>query len=185
MQRAHPVRTPWDDPLHVAIIAPVLEVKNHPDYAAAKAGDADAAVRLVAATLDQNVVDLVRSWSPVAAPVLLPVHALEETGVNAIPLALAEELGRRLGWPVSTSVIQVNVVGHTGATGYARLARQALFDGDVLPDADHVLVDDFIAQGGTLANLRGHVLEAGGHASEPPSSPASYTRRSWRCRATR
>ena len=95
-------------------------------------------------------------------PLLLPVHALEDTGVNEIPVALAEELRRGLGWTVLTSIVQVNVVGHTGASGHARLARQALFDGDLQPDKDYVLVDDFVGQCGTLANLRGHVLAGGG-----------------------
>jgi hypothetical protein len=162
MQRVLPVRVPWDDLADVVIAAEVPAVKEHPDYAAAKSGDADAAVRLVDATLGPDAVDRVRAWSTKVAPCLLPVHALEETGVNAIPLALAKELGRRLGWPVSTAVVQVNVVGHTGANGFARLARQAVFDGKVEPGVDHVLVDDFIGQGGTLANLRGHVVSRGG-----------------------
>ncbi len=162
MLRVHPLRAPWDHLPDVVIVAPIPDVKGHPDYAAAKAGDAAAAVRLVSDTLDSSAVDRVRSWAIGGPPVLLPVHALEETGVNAIPLALAEDLGRRLGWPVSTSVVQVNVVGHTGASGYARLARQALFDGDVQSGVEHVLVDDFIGQGGTLANLRGHVTARGG-----------------------
>lgn len=162
MQPLHPARAAWDDVPDVVIVAPIPDVKRHPDYDAAKAGDADAAVRLVSDTLDPRAVERVRSSATGDPPVLLPVHALEEMGVNAIPLALAEELGRRLGWPVSTAVVQVNVVGHTGASGYARLARQALFDGDVHARVDHVLVDDFVGQGGTLANLRGHVLGGGG-----------------------
>ncbi len=162
MKRVHPVRAPWDDVPDVVIVAPIPEVKGHPDYDASKAGDADAAVRLVSDTLAPRAVDTVRAWATSDPPILLPVHALEDTGVNAIPLALAEEIGRLLGWLVSTSVVQMNVVGHTGASGYARLARQALFDGDVQSGVDHVLVDDFIGQGGTLANLRGHVLAGGG-----------------------
>ncbi|MEQ1564030.1 MAG: phosphoribosyltransferase [Myxococcota bacterium] len=162
MQHVKPTRAPWGSLPDVVIEAAIPPVKGHPDYAAAKAGDADAAVRLVAATFDQTTVAVLGSWAGQRPVILLPVHALEETGVNAIPLAFAEELGRRLGWPVSTGVVQTNVVGHTGASGYARLARQALFEGEVEPGADHVLVDDFIGQGGTLANLRGHVLAARG-----------------------
>lgn len=37
------------------------------------------------------------------------------------------------------------------------VARQATFSGDVEPGRCYVLVDDFIGQGGTLANLRGHI----------------------------
>ncbi len=93
--------------------------------------------------------------------VLVPVHAFESTGVNAIPLVLAEELGRRLQLAVAKSIVQINLVGHTGASGFARLARQAVFDGEVEERRNHVLVDDFVGQGGTLANLRGHVLRQG------------------------
>jgi hypothetical protein len=53
-------------------------------------------------------------------------------------------------------------VDHTGEVGFAHLARQALFDGTVEPGRAYVLVDDFIRQGGTLANLRGHILRQGG-----------------------
>ena len=58
--------------------------------------------------------------------------------------------------------MQANIVGHTGADGYARLARQPAFEGQVHPDADYVIVDDFVGMGGTLANLRGHIESKGG-----------------------
>lgn len=92
-------------------------------------------------------------------PFLASAHALKKTGVNAIPEALAEALGARSGFPVDSSIVQINVVGHTGANGFTRLARQALFDGNVLAGEDYLLVDDFIGQGGTLtlANLKGHI----------------------------
>jgi hypothetical protein len=60
--------------------------------------------------------------------------------------------------------VQSNTVGHTGASGFQRLANQALFEGQVEPARDYLLVDDFIGQGGTLANLIGYVEAAGGHA---------------------
>lgn len=52
--------------------------------------------------------------------------------------------------------------GHTGASGFARLARQALFDGVIEPGSAYFLVDDFIGQGGTLANLKGFIESRGG-----------------------
>lgn len=161
VKRIHPPRAPWDELPDVVLHAPIPVVKQHPDYADAKAGDADAALRLVRDTISDEAVEKLRRHGIPSAPVLLPVHALESTGVNAIPLALAEEIGRRLGWTVVRSVVQTNLVGHTGASGFARLARQAAFGGAVTA-VDHVLVDDFIGQGGTLANLRGHVIGAGG-----------------------
>ena len=93
---------------------------------------------------------------------LVSAHAYEHDGFNSIPAALAKLLSERLGAPFSTAVVQTNVVGHTGADGYGRLARQAAFGGAVEKGRDHVMVDDFIGQGGTLANLRGWIEKQGG-----------------------
>ena len=95
-------------------------------------------------------------------PFLASAHAFERTGVNAIPEALADELSKRTGFPADNSIVQVNVVGHTGANGFMRLARQAIFDGEVIVCAEYLLVDDFIGQGGTLANLKGYIESSGG-----------------------
>jgi hypothetical protein len=95
--------------------------------------------------------------------ILVSAHAVEKDGVNAIPEAFADELGLRLGLATDDSIVQINVVGHTGANGFARLARQAIFDGTVVKGADYILVDDFIGQGGTLANMKGFIENAGGN----------------------
>jgi hypothetical protein len=95
-------------------------------------------------------------------PVLTPVHALETTGVNEIPVALAVAVGHELGLVVETSVIQDNTVGHTGADGWHRLANPALFSGHVSAGFEHVIFDDFIGQGGTVANLAGFIRSNGG-----------------------
>jgi hypothetical protein len=95
---------------------------------------------------------------------LLPVHALESEGVNEIPAALAEALSEWLGLPITDSVVQSNTVGHTGASGFQRLANQAFFTGEVERGQQYLLIDDFIGQGGTLANLIGYIESAGGHA---------------------
>ena len=92
------------------------------------------------------------------APILISAHAYENEGVNAIPEVFAEQLG----WGIEESVVQTNVVSHTGANGFARLARQPNFDGTIKPDSNYFIVDDFVGMGGTLANLRGYVHSAGG-----------------------
>jgi hypothetical protein len=66
-----------------------------------------------------------------------------------------------LGLPTANGVLQINLVTHTGADGYHRLARPALFDGEVNA-GEYLLVDDFIGQGGTLANLKGFLESRGG-----------------------
>ena len=159
-----PPRTPWQSGFpSVVIHAPESGVKNHLDYWAAKRGDADAALRLVQATMSVDAVDALRSLIESRRPTLVSAHALEREGVNAIPEALADELARLLDLPVDSSVVQTNVVSHTGADGFSRLARQAAFTGEIVAGTDYVMVDDFVGQGGTLANLRGIIEAAGGH----------------------
>jgi hypoxanthine-guanine phosphoribosyltransferase len=96
---------------------------------------------------------------------LLPIHALESKGVNEIPAAMAKLLSGWLGFPVETSIVQANTVGHTGASGFQRLANQACFVGEVERDEQYLIVDDFVGQGGTLANLIGYIESQGGHAA--------------------
>jgi hypothetical protein len=158
-----PPRTPWQSGFpSVVIHAPESGVKNHLDYWAAKRGDADAALRLVQATMSVDAVDALRSLIESRRPTLVSAHALEREGVNAIPEALADELARLLDLPVDSSVVQTNVVSHTGADGFSRLARQAAFTGEIFAGTDYVMVDDFVGQGGTLANLKGIIEAAGG-----------------------
>lgn len=137
-------------------------VKQHPAYKAAKSGDGKAALDLVNDTMDDAQNRRLQQMVGNATPTLVSAHAYEREGVNAIPEILADELGKALGWPVDTRVLQVNVVAHTGADGFSRLARQAEFAGAVVAGQDYVLVDDFVGMGGTLANLKGHIEHQGG-----------------------
>lgn len=153
-------RTAWGCFADVVIHSPESTVKSHPDYAPAKAGNVFAAQRLVEALLDSALLDPLCRMTR-RSTLLLPVVAMEEAGVNRIPAVMAAILGYRLGLPVSWSVVQMNTVGHTGASGWQRLARPALFEGDVQCAAEYLLVDDFVGQGGTLANLRGYLVAQG------------------------
>ena len=157
-----PPRAPWDDFPEVLIHASESRVKQHPAYRAAKSGDDLAALVLVGDTIDTDKVRELGKLLTGRTPVLVSAHAFEQAGVNAIPETLADELGRRLGWAVDANVVQSNIVSHTGADGFSRLARQAAFDGPVQSGAEYVLVDDFVGMGGTLANLRGYLLAGGG-----------------------
>ena len=93
---------------------------------------------------------------------LVSAHAYEREGINAIPEAFAVEISKALGWPHDTAVAQINVVEHTGADGFSRLARQAEFAGAIQAGCEYVLVDDFVGMGGTLANLKGYIESKGG-----------------------
>ena len=161
-----PPRVAWQGFPDVVLLDREPEVKQHPKHLAAKAGDAEAAAVLV----DDLVGDagiaaaraLIETVSESGAPVLVSAHAYERQGVNAIPAALAKLLSERLAIEFGATVVQSNMVSHTGADGYGRLARQAAFDGKVARGREYLMVDDFIGQGGTLANLRGHLQKQGG-----------------------
>ena len=160
-----PPRTAWRDFPDAVLLADETRTKRHPAYADAKAGDGKAAMHLVNALMDEAGVAAVGRLlhaAGTALPVLVSAHAYERDGVNAIPAALARFLSERFGIPFNSAVVQTNVVSHTGASGYGRLARQATFGGEVETGGQYMMVDDFIGQGGTLANLRGWVEQRGG-----------------------
>jgi hypothetical protein len=137
-------------------------VRGDKSYAAAKSGDALAAYDLVERLVGDALLESLRRLAGGRPPILLPVIAEEAEGRNAIPLALATRLAFSLQWPMDTRVVQANLAARTRKDGYYRLAVQPVFDGPVEAGRDFVLVDDFIGQGATLANLRGHVLARGG-----------------------
>jgi hypothetical protein len=161
-----PLRTPLksfpDVLIHAEINSGKSAVKKHPSYTAAKSGDDEAARDLVHETINDQQVETLRRLLGGRKPILVSVHAYESEGVNAIPEKFAEELADLLGLETDISIVQTNVVSHTGASGYGRLARQPEFDGEVISGAEYVLVDDFVGQGGTLANLRGYIESKGG-----------------------
>jgi hypoxanthine-guanine phosphoribosyltransferase len=158
-----PFRVPLFDFPDVVLHAEELDVKRHPQYQHAKAGDIAAAGVLVADLADQESVEQLRAMIGNRAAELVPIHALESAGVNEIPAALARLLSVQLDLPMNHSIVQTNSVGHTGASGFHRLANQALFEGSVVQEANYVVVDDFVGQGGTLANVIGLLRSCGGN----------------------
>ena len=149
----------------VVILAEEQKVKCDRDYPLAKSGGALAAGKLVNRLVDSRMTAKIKVLINDAAPILLPVHALEIAGVNEIPVALATFLAAELSLDIDGSIVQINTAGHTGASGYRRLANPALFNGNVTAGATYLIVDDFIGQGGTVANLRGHVHAHAGRVS--------------------
>lgn len=156
-------RFPWNHFPGVFIHASESFVKTHPAYSAAKAGNGFAAMELVADAISLKMLEQIWKRFDDQAPVLVSAHAEEASGVNAIPEAVAWAISTFLKWPRERRIIQANKVSHTGASGYERLQRQAVFGGSVVIGLNYLLVDDFIGQGGTLANLRGHILAQKGH----------------------
>jgi len=156
-----PTRYPWNDFPDVLIHASESSVKRHRAYAEAKAGSAEAATELVIELLSSSVLERMWRLFNEQTPVLISIHAEEALGVNAIPEAIARAISGFLKWPLERKVTQANKVSHTGSGGFLRLQRQAIFSGIVAPGLNYVMVDDFIGQGGTLANLRGHLIAHG------------------------
>ena len=157
-----PPRTPWGNFPDVLIHASESAVKQHPAYQRAKSGHGPSATALVNDTMsepqNQRLLDLLHGHTPT----LVSAHAYERQGVNAIPEAFAVEISKAVGWPHDTAVAQINVVEHTGADGFSRMARQAEFAGAIQAGCEYVLVDDFVGMGGTLANLKGYIESQGG-----------------------
>lgn len=135
-------------------------LKAHPDYRAAKAGDTEAAIRLVR-DLGRPLVPMVQAAFPPGALYAAP-HAIEASGDNAIPQVLAAALAEAAGGRLDEDIIQANRVFHTGADPMERLIARAQFDGAVEAGADYVLVDDVTTMGGTLADLPDHIQGGGG-----------------------
>lgn len=180
-----PPRVPWREFPDVVLHAVEADVRSFRCYVAAKSGDADAAIELVSVFSSDIAAASLMKLAGSETPILASAHAYERQGVNAIPEALARNLGDSLSWRVEDAIVQTNVVGHTGADGIHRLANQAAFDGPVTAGAVYVLVDDFIGQGGTLANLRGFVEASGGRViaataltGKPRSAKLALTRAS-------
>ena len=138
----------------------VITMKSHVDYTAAKAGDIRAAKRVVETLAKPDKLRNIVHQHPDA--VFLPVLAMEASGKNMLPLALARKLSKATGLGVETDIIQINKTFHTNSSGAHRLASIARFDGQAAQPTSYVLVDDVVTSGGTLAAMRQHVEESGG-----------------------
>jgi len=134
----------------------------HPDYAAAKAGDDSAALRLARDLVTPEYVESIKAVLGDKKPTIVPVLAVESMGKNRIPVMVANVLGERLGLPVTEDIIQSKKVGRSAGDGFHRLATKAAFSGPVKP-GDYLILDDTLTQGGTLAELKTHIEDAGGH----------------------
>jgi hypoxanthine-guanine phosphoribosyltransferase len=157
-------RTGWGDFPDILICANEPVATRHPLYPEAKIGDPKAADGLIEDVLSVLSPDTFADMLQSGKPRLLAVHAVEAAGMNAIPHVFARRLAQQFGLQLETGIVQINRVTHTKADGYHRLAHPAVFDGTARP-TDYVLVDDFVGQGGTFANLRGHVEAQGGQVT--------------------
>jgi len=156
-------RRGWDAAFpDVTVAHPLAFLNNHPDYAAAKAGDTAAALRVARDAITPEFVDQVRQAIPAgSSPKIVPVLAREGAGDNRIPVIAAEVLAQRLGLQTDLTPVQQERIGRTQASALDRVVRQPTFQGDVAP-GDYILLDDTLTQGGTLAQLKTHIEDNGG-----------------------
>jgi hypothetical protein len=131
---------------------------RHPDYAAAKAGDAAAAGRLVQDLLPDELVTSVREAIG-DSPIVIAYGQRE--GGNAIAAAVAERLAAVL--PDAT-IARFGQAGakHRGASAAERMMSPAELSGEVTRGARYLLVDDYLTLGSTMADLRSRITESGG-----------------------
>jgi len=157
-------RVPWPKRFPDVVIHGNLQQRNkHPNLAIAKAGNAGAALALVRDLMNETALRQLDNLLQGRKPFVVPVTAIEAAGFNAIPDAMAQDIGERLELtPLSGAIVQSNQVAHTRADGWHRLVTPATFTGAVVAGADYLLVDDHVGFGGTLANLRGHIEVNGG-----------------------
>ncbi|EPI0765655.1 MULTISPECIES: phosphoribosyltransferase [Vibrio] len=155
-------RSPWGDFPKVIRNGDLGELKNEPEYQAAKSGDMPAALELADRLITDDTVKSIKECIGDSKPRILPVLALESAGTNKIPLAMAEVLADRLGLDVELNIVQRDKVGRTDTGADHRLAFNPTFYGNVKKGEKYLIVDDTLAMGGTVASLKGYVENRGG-----------------------
>lgn len=144
----------------------IKKLRSFEGYQEGKSGNKEAAEKVVDAALSDGTIslkaiqELAEKYS---GAILAPVHAEEADGKNQLPFAYAHVLSVATGLPMTTDIIQSNKVGHTGANALTRFINRATFEGDIVPGADYIIVDDMIVQGGTVTDLRKYIESNGGH----------------------
>jgi hypothetical protein len=116
-------RVPWPPNFPDVIVHGDVRVRNgHASYSQAKSGDKSAALTLAGDMLTQEGFAAIQTLIRDRKPFLLPVSAIEVSGFNAIPDAIAQIVAQQLRLPALSGVIlQANKVAHTKADGWHRL----------------------------------------------------------------
>lgn len=157
-------RTPWSDFPPVFSFATLKSASNHPNYEASKNGlDVSAAIPLVDDVISSVAFERFLEWIGGSRDFeVVPVYAVEEGGVNQIPLALAHTISSRIGVELCVDIIQSSRAFRTNKAAFYRLVNFPEFYGDVVPNKKYLIVDDTLTMGGTIASLRGFIENNGG-----------------------
>lgn len=110
------------------------DLKKHPSYKAAKAGDIAAAIQLVSDLAVSFIYEHRHKFS--SNPIFVAPHAKEASGDNAIPQVLAEVCALVSGVKSDQEIVQTTRVFHTGADPMERMSLRAQFEGPVEPNGE-------------------------------------------------
>ncbi|QFY88603.1 hypothetical protein D5125_03405 [Magnetovirga frankeli] len=153
---------PWPEDFPPAVVNTTnTKVTTHPDFKKAKAGDLDAARRLVRDLVKPERIKALAQKFPDA--IVVPVVEVESSGTNAIPLALAELLSDA-GLKIDRNIKQTSSGKRKNLNAAQRLLERKRFAGKVVKGGKYILVDDVLTQGGTAHELRHHLANSGGDA---------------------
>lgn len=155
-------RTDWKDFPPVVRNGNMGELKNEPEYRAAKSGDVEKSAQLVDKLLKSETFEQIKSMIGNEKPILVPILAKEANGNNRIPLSMVYALSQKLDLPFSDEIYQINKVSRTDTGIYHRYAFQPEFDGKVEAGKSYLIVDDTLSVGGTIAGLKGYIENHGG-----------------------
>ena len=144
----------------VATFRKADDIKAHPRYAEAKAGDDQAAFDLVSALVTEE--NLSTAATRFKGATFVPVSMIDKDGANRIPTALAYHYANAAEGFVSDSIFESRKAYHTGMNAMERLVSRAAFSGKVESGRKYVLVDDVTTVGSTLADLASFIQENGG-----------------------
>ena len=87
-------RSDWGDFPDVVLHGKLADATSNKDYSAAKAGDHAAALRVVTDTMSKPAIEKLKAIIGNRKSIALAVHANEDSGVNALPGAMADVLGK-------------------------------------------------------------------------------------------
>lgn len=138
------------------------QLKGDADYRAAKAGEVEAAVRLVQRAVTDSLIGKLKH---IQNPLVVGVISIESSGENAIPQAAEAIIAHRLGGEWDDEIVQSSAPMRTEQDGLGRIFFRPVFNGAVTPNRNYILVDDTLTQGATMAALSRHIAEAGGYVA--------------------
>ena len=156
--------TPWPKDFPDVDVAVLWndEYKNNPDRLAGKKGDISAAIRLANKYVTQEFADKIKK--EYGDSILVPVSDYTATDKNALPMGFASILAYKADMPLDTSIEKINKTSHASAkNALQRISERAIFKGEVKQNNYYLLLDDFVALGSTVADLRNYIEANGGN----------------------